>query len=123
MKFLLINLYYFIITDFGKYNVQLIIFSGLVLNNVILESVGVSFALPVIACDLNLSYEEQGILGAVCFLGIIVSSHLWGFLADTRGRKETMRPALLLAFLVTLISSFSLNFIMMAILRFINGIL
>ncbi|KAM7350331.1 uncharacterized protein ACRADG_008940 [Cochliomyia hominivorax] len=110
-------------THFGKYNIQLIIFSGLVLNNVILESVGISFALPVIACDLNLSYEEQGILGAVCFLGIIVSSHLWGFLADTRGRKETMRPALLLAFLVTLISSFSFNFIMIAILRFVNGIL
>ncbi|XP_065365581.1 synaptic vesicle glycoprotein 2B-like [Calliphora vicina] len=110
-------------THYGKYNIQLIIFSGLVLNNVILESVGISFALPVIACDLNLSYQEQGILGAVCFLGIIFSSHLWGFLADTKGRKATMRPALLLAFLLTLISSFSFNFIMMAILRFLNGIL
>ncbi|XP_037805448.1 synaptic vesicle glycoprotein 2B-like [Lucilia sericata] len=110
-------------TRYGKYNTQLIIFSGLVLNNVILESVGISFALPVIACDLDLSYQEQGILGAVCFLGIIFSSHLWGFLADTKGRKETMRPALLLAFLVTLISSFSYNFLMMAVLRFINGIL
>ncbi|KAI8122855.1 Synaptic vesicle glycoprotein 2B [Lucilia cuprina] len=110
-------------TRYGKYNIQLIIFSGLVLNNVILESVGISFALPVIACDLDLSYQEQGILGAVCFLGIIVSSHLWGFLADTKGRKETMRPALLLAFLVTLISSISYNFLMMAVLRFINGIL
>ncbi|XP_037805450.1 synaptic vesicle glycoprotein 2B-like [Lucilia sericata] len=110
-------------THYGKYNIQLIIFSGLVLNNVILESVGISFALPVIACDLDLTYREQGILGAVCFLGIIFSSHLWGFLADTKGRKETMRPALLLAFLVTLISSFSFNFIMIAVLRFINGIL
>ncbi|KAI8122692.1 Synaptic vesicle glycoprotein 2B [Lucilia cuprina] len=110
-------------THYGKYNIQLIIFSGLVLNNVILESVGISFALPVIACDLDLSYQEQGILGAVCFLGIIISSHLWGFLADTKGRKETMKPALLLAFLVTLISSFSINFIMIAVLRFINGIL
>ena len=95
----------------------------MVLNNVILESVGVSFALPVIACDLDLSYQEQGILAAVCFMGIIVSSHLWGFLADTKGRKNTMKPTLLLAFLVTLVSSFSYNFVMMAILRFLNGIL
>lgn len=109
--------------DFGKFNIQLIVFSGLVLNNVILESVGISFALPVVACDLNLSYKEQGVLGAVCFLGIIVSSHLWGFLADTKGRKKTMRPTMFLAFLVTFVSSFSYNFIMMAVLRFLSGVL
>ncbi|TMW48986.1 hypothetical protein DOY81_005930 [Sarcophaga bullata] len=110
-------------THFGKFNIQIIIFSGLVLNNVVLESVGVSFALPIVACDLNLSYQQQGILGAVCFMGIIVSSHLWGFLADTKGRKNIMRPTLLLAFLVTFISSFSYNFLMMTILRFLSGIL
>ncbi|XP_065364983.1 synaptic vesicle glycoprotein 2B-like [Calliphora vicina] len=110
-------------THFGKFNIKLIVFSGLVLNNVILESVGISFALPVVACDLNLSYQEQGVLGAVCFLGIIFSSHLWGFLADTRGRKQTMKPTLFFAFLVTFVSSFSFNFTMMAILRFLNGVL
>lgn len=93
------------------------------MNNVILESVGISFALPVVACDLALSYQQQGILGAICFLGIIVSSHFWGLLADTKGRKRTMMPALLSGFVVTFISSFSVNFNMMVVLRFLNGVL
>ncbi|XP_073828252.1 synaptic vesicle glycoprotein 2B-like [Musca autumnalis] len=109
-------------THFGRFNLQIIVFAGAVLNNVILESVGMSFALPVVACDLDLSYQEQGILGAICFLGIIISSHFWGLLADTMGRKRIMMPTLLMGFVVTLISSFSINFTMMVILRFLSGI-
>ncbi|XP_017471875.1 PREDICTED: organic cation/carnitine transporter 7-like [Rhagoletis zephyria] len=110
-------------TGFGKFNICIIIFSGLVLKNVVLESVGVSFALPVLECDLNLSHQEQGVLGAVSFAGVIASSHFWGFLADTTGRKRIMQPALLLGYIVTICSSLSPNFISFAILRFIGGIL
>lgn len=93
------------------------------LNTVVLESVGVSFALPVLECDLNLSHREQGILGAVSFAGVIASSHFWGFLADTTGRKRIMQPALIMGFLVTVCSSLSPNFMTFALLRFLNGIL
>ncbi|XP_039958597.1 organic cation/carnitine transporter 7-like [Bactrocera tryoni] len=99
------------------------LFSGVVLNNVVLESVGVSFALPVLECDLNLSHREQGILGAVAFAGIITSSHFWGFLADTTGRKRIMQPELLVNFFITALSSLSPNFITFAVLRFLNAIL
>uniref|UniRef100_W8BIF4 Synaptic vesicle glycoprotein 2B n=1 Tax=Ceratitis capitata TaxID=7213 RepID=W8BIF4_CERCA len=110
-------------TGFGKFNIFIIIFSGFVLNNVVLESVGVSFALPVLECDLHLTHKEQGIIGAVSFAGVIASSHFWGFLADTTGRKRIMQPALILGFIVTVFSSLSPNFITFAILRFINGII
>ncbi|XP_011177277.1 synaptic vesicle glycoprotein 2B [Zeugodacus cucurbitae] len=110
-------------TGYGKFNILLIIYSGFVLNTVILEAVGVSFALPVLECDLNLSHRQQGVLGAVSFAGVIASSHFWGFLADTQGRKRTMQPALILAFVVTAFSSVSPNFLTFALLRFLNGIL
>ncbi|XP_011177278.2 LOW QUALITY PROTEIN: synaptic vesicle glycoprotein 2B-like [Zeugodacus cucurbitae] len=110
-------------TGFGKFNILLIIYSGVVLNTVILEAVGVSFALPVLECDLNLSHSEQGILGAVSFAGVIASSHFWGFLADTQGRKRTMQPALILGFVVTAFSSLAPNFLTFALLRFLNGLL
>uniref|UniRef100_A0A0A1XKB5 Synaptic vesicle glycoprotein 2B n=1 Tax=Zeugodacus cucurbitae TaxID=28588 RepID=A0A0A1XKB5_ZEUCU len=110
-------------TGFGKFNILIILYSGFVLNVVILEAVGVSFALPVLGCDLNLSHQEQGILGAVSFAGVIASSHFWGFLADTQGRKRIMQPALLLGFVVTFCSSLSPNFLTFAFLRFLNGIL
>uniref|UniRef100_A0A0K8UH50 Synaptic vesicle glycoprotein 2B n=1 Tax=Bactrocera latifrons TaxID=174628 RepID=A0A0K8UH50_BACLA len=110
-------------TGYGKFNILVILFSGFVLNNVVLESVGVSFALPVLECDLNLSHREQGIIGAVAFAGVITSSHFWGFLADTTGRKRIMQPALLMGFFITALSSLSPNFITFAVLRFLNGIL
>ncbi|XP_053948960.1 uncharacterized protein LOC128857287 [Anastrepha ludens] len=110
-------------TGFGKINIGIIIISGFVLVNVVLESVGISFALPVLECDLNLSHQEQGVLGAVSFAGVIASSHFWGFLADTTGRKRIMQPTLLLGYVVTICSSLSPNFLTFAILRFISGIL
>ncbi|XP_037936819.1 synaptic vesicle glycoprotein 2B-like [Teleopsis dalmanni] len=110
-------------THFGKFNYLLILFSGFVLKSVVFESVAISFALPILECDLSLNYQQQGIIGAVAFIGIIVSSHFWGFLADTTGRKRIMLPALFLGFLVTVLSSFSPNFESLVVLRFINGFL
>ncbi|XP_017478735.1 PREDICTED: synaptic vesicle glycoprotein 2B-like [Rhagoletis zephyria] len=110
-------------TGSGRFNICIILFSGMVLINVVLEAIGISFALPVLECDLNLSHQEAGVLGAVSFAGVIASSHFWGFLADTTGRKRIIQPALLLGYIATICSSLSPNFITFAILRFLNGIL
>ncbi|XP_005183229.1 synaptic vesicle glycoprotein 2B [Musca domestica] len=109
-------------TTFGKFNYLLILISGLILANVLLETLGISFVLPVSQCDLNLSVQEQGIMSAIGFAGIISSSHLWGFLADTTGRRSVIRPTLLVGFLITVVSSFSTNFWTLVILRYLNGI-
>lgn len=111
--------YFFI--AFGKFNYLLILISGLILANVLLETLGISFVLPVSQCDLNLTIQERGILSAIGFAGIISSSHLWGFLADTTGRRNIIRPTLFLGFVVTVLSSFATNFWLMVILRYING--
>uniref|UniRef100_A0A0K8U5Q2 Synaptic vesicle glycoprotein 2B n=1 Tax=Bactrocera latifrons TaxID=174628 RepID=A0A0K8U5Q2_BACLA len=108
-------------TTFGKFNYLLILISGLILANVLLETLGISFVLPVSQCDLNLTIQQRGILSAIGFAGIISSSHLWGFLADTTGRRNIIRPTLLLGFVVTVLSSFATNFWLMVILRYING--
>ncbi|XP_055845871.1 synaptic vesicle glycoprotein 2B-like [Episyrphus balteatus] len=108
-------------TKFGKFNYILILLCGLVMINVVLECVGISFVLPVINCDMDLSFQKKGILGAVGFFGMIFSSHLWGFLADTTGRRKVMRPTLFVGYFVTVLSSFSPNFWTLAVLRFING--
>ncbi|KNC23770.1 hypothetical protein FF38_13813 [Lucilia cuprina] len=60
-------------------------------------------------------------MSAIGFAGIIFSSHLWGFLADTQGRRKIIRPTLLVAFCITFLSSFSNDFWTLVILRFLNG--
>jgi MFS transporter, VNT family, synaptic vesicle glycoprotein 2 len=110
-------------TGFGKFNYALIILSGAVLGCVFLETVSINFILPVAQCDLNLTTSDKGVLSAVGFIGIIVSSHLWGFLADTRGRKTVIVPTLFIAFGITIVSSFISNFKVLVVLRFLNGFL
>lgn len=109
--------------DFGKFNYFIIFISGVILNAALVETCGISFALPVSQCDMNLTTQDKGILSAVGFLGSITSSHLWGFLADTQGRKRIMKPTLLLAIICTFLSTLTDNFWLFAVLRYLNGVL
>lgn len=109
--------------EFGLFNYILILVSGMVLFAVAMETCGISYVLPMSECDMNLSTSDEGILTAVPFAGIICSSHLWGFLADTKGRRRVLQPTLLAAFLISVASSFVQNFYLFTTLRFLNGFL
>lgn len=106
---------------FGKFNYIIIIISGTILAAVLLETLGISYVIPVAECDLLLTTKEKGVLSAVSFAGIISSSHLWGFLADTRGRKKVIVPTLFLTFTATVISSFTTSFWIIALFRYLAG--
>ncbi|KAI8120333.1 Synaptic vesicle glycoprotein 2B [Lucilia cuprina] len=109
-------------TKFGLINYFIIITSGVVLANVLLETSAVAFYMPVAHCDLHLTNYRKGLLSCIGYVGMIISSHLWGFLADTKGRRRVIRPTLIIGFVVTLFSSFATNFWIMLFLRFVNGI-
>lgn len=109
--------------EFGLFNYILILVSGMILNAVLMETCGIAFVLPVSQCDLKLTTSEKGILGAVTFVGIICSSHLFGYLADTKGRRRIIQPTLFVAFLLSFSSSLVENFSTFVVLRFLNGFL
>lgn len=90
---------------------------------VLLETLGISYVLPVAECDLLLTTREKGVLSAISFAGIICSSHLWGFLADTRGRRAIILPTLFLAFASSALSSLTTNFWLITVMRFLTGFL
>lgn len=110
-------------TGFGKFNYALIVLTGAILGSVFLETVSINIILPVAECDLNLTNRDKGVLSGIGFIGIIVSSHLWGFVADTRGRKTVIVPTLLIAFAISIVSSFVQSFWLLVLLRFLNGFL
>lgn len=97
--------------------------TGLSLMGAISENVSVSLIMSYAKCDLKLTTSEQGLLASVSFLGIVMSSHFWGFMADTCGRQKVIRWALLLGFLCSFVSAFSINTYMMLALRFLVGLL
>lgn len=108
---------------FGKFNYILIILAGGLMGSAYAELASVNFILPFAQCDLDLSSTDKGILSSIGYIGVILSSHLWGFVADTRGRRSTLIPSLLIAFVVTVLSSLANNFWLLVCLRFINGFL
>lgn len=54
--------------------------------------------------------------------GIIISSHLWGFLSDTYGRQKILRLASLSAFAFSVCSSLAGNLWQLALFRLLNGL-
>jgi len=108
---------------FGRFNYILILLSGVIITASSFETLGISFVFPVAECDLQLTTVHKGILSGVTSIGIIVSSHLWGFAADYKGRKVIIVPTLMLSFLSTFFSSLATNFTVLMVCRFFSGFL
>ena len=105
----------------GKFHYMLLLVCGVCFMAVMVEIMCVSIILPSMQCDLVSTLTEQGILASSGFLGIVLSSHAMGFLADTWGRVRTLRLALVLASISTIISAFSVNIWMLIVFRFLTG--
>lgn len=88
---------------------------------VILETMGMMFVIPSAKCDLELSLSMQGYLSSASFLGVVSGSHLWGFLADTRGRKRIILTSMFGSHIITLISCLVPQDWLFILLRFFNG--
>lgn len=70
-------------TEIGKYQIILTFLTGLGVFGSAIENTNISYILPYAKCDLKLTTGEQGVLSAISYLGIVFTSHLWGFLSDT----------------------------------------
>lgn len=110
------------LTGFGKFNYILILLSGSILGASFVDIGSVNLILAISQCELELTNVHKGILSSIGYLGIILSSHLWGFLADTKGRRRIMVPALLMSFVCTTISSTATSFWVLVLLRFLQGV-
>lgn len=110
-------------TGFGKFNYILMTLAGGLMACAFIELTSVNYVLPIAQCDLVMESSDKGILSAIGYVGVILSSYLWGFLSDTKGRRRTLVPTLLIAFAATFASSLVNNFWFLVFLRFLNGFL
>lgn len=113
----------FELTGHGTFNHMVLLSGGLILLNVSMESVGMSYVISAAECDLSLSSEDKGLVNSSTFIGIIATSFLWGYLGDRYGRRAVMLPALIASAVISIISAFSTNVWMLAILRILTGCL
>ncbi|XP_028158703.1 synaptic vesicle glycoprotein 2A-like isoform X2 [Ostrinia furnacalis] len=107
----------------GRFNYLVLFTSGLILLNVSMESVGMSYVVTAAECDLQLSSQDKGLVTAAAFIGIICTSFLWGYLGDRLGRRSVMLPAMVASAIFSVASSFSTNVWMLLVLRILTGCL
>ena len=114
-----------IFLGFGNFHLLLLVSCGICLMIVIVESLSIGFILPFIEADciLKPNLNEKGALNGAAYLGIVVSSHFWGYIADTKGRKKAMKLCSGLTFLSSSLSSLSVTICMLIIARFFVGVL
>lgn len=106
----------------GRFHLFILLICGSALLSSVNEGLSIGFVLPYVKCDLHMTPYEQGILNSVVFCGIILSSHFWGFLADTWGRRKVMQVSVLTTFIFSAISSVANNVWLMIVLRLLVGL-
>ncbi|CAO1380512.1 unnamed protein product [Diamesa serratosioi] len=91
--------------------------------SVIVETFSIGYVIPLIdsECKMMLSLFDKGLLNGAAFAGVIITSHFWGFLADTWGRKKVLHLGSALTFVFSFISGFSNNVWLLIVTRFTVG--
>ncbi|XP_067013217.2 synaptic vesicle glycoprotein 2B [Anabrus simplex] len=105
----------------GWFHLKLQLVCGICLMSTIVEMLSTGYVLPSAECDLGISTQLKGIVNAIAFLGMLFSSHLWGFLADTKGRRKILILTLVMDGLCTVLSSLSHHVWLLMVFRFFNG--
>ncbi|XP_049536828.1 synaptic vesicle glycoprotein 2C isoform X2 [Anopheles darlingi] len=106
----------------GRFHTLLLFVTGLCLMSVVNETVNAGFIISAAECDLHLTYADKGLLNGAAFLGVVVTSLVWGFLSDTWGRRKVLLLASCGAFIVSVLSTFSPNAWTLIAARFLVGV-
>lgn len=109
------------LTGYGKFHYILLGICGLVSTSEEMDVISMSFILPSAQCDLNLNTHTKGWLNCIIFVGMMVGAYVWGSLADSLGRKRVLIVISYMNALCIVASSFSQNYELFMVFRFLNG--
>ncbi|XP_049700800.2 major myo-inositol transporter IolT isoform X1 [Helicoverpa armigera] len=111
------------VCKFGWFHVKLLFVSFFGCIASILVTNTTSYLLPIAECDLNMNLKQKGLLNAMPYFGMFVSTVIAGFLIDTFGRIYFLRIGFGGIFLCTLFSASSQTYEMLAAAKLCEGIL
>ena len=109
------------LTGYGRFHYLLLAVCGLVSTSEEMDVISMSFILPSAQCDLNLTTQTKGWLNSIIFIGMMVGAYAWGSVADSLGRKRVLIAISFVNGLAIVCSSFSQNYELFMLFRFING--
>ncbi|CAK1578948.1 unnamed protein product [Parnassius mnemosyne] len=108
-------------TGFGKFNYLMMLLVSSIIMGMAFEIVSVAYLVPASACELETISSQQGLMAGTPLVGIIVTSHFWGYLADTKGRRKILCWCLSLGFTAGALTSLSPNWMVFVLLKFASS--
>ncbi|KAJ8724648.1 hypothetical protein PYW08_016122 [Mythimna loreyi] len=108
-------------TGYSRYNFGMFILCASIIVGMTFEIFSVSYLVPASACELNTSSTQQGLVACVPLIGIITTSHIWGYLADTRGRRKILIISMTISYLAGTAAAFSPNWIILSFLKLLSS--
>ncbi|XP_071051172.1 synaptic vesicle glycoprotein 2C-like [Onthophagus taurus] len=107
--------------EFGKFNILLLLLAIPSYFATNFDSTTMSYVIPVARCDLQITLEQAGLLNSISYLGMVPSALLWGFLADTLGRKKIIVSCYAINAFLIILAGFSQYYEMLVVLKFLTG--
>lgn len=111
------------ISGYGLFQYQLLLLGIPAMLSTTFATTAIAYILPVAECDLQLSLLNKGTLNAITFAGMICSSIVWGYLADTQGRRKVLMIGYFGDTVFSLLCSISQNFSSLIVFKFFQGVL
>ncbi|XP_059618169.1 synaptic vesicle glycoprotein 2A-like [Phlebotomus argentipes] len=108
-------------TGYGRFNIFILAIALFCCLGSINESTTMAYILPAAECDLNLSLQNKGMLNAITYMGMITSAFLWGYLADTLGRREILGYGYIIMGIFETACGFSQTLWMLLVFKYISG--
>ncbi|NCD08140.1 MAG: MFS transporter [Negativicutes bacterium] len=105
----------------GSFHYRLLIITGFGWMFDAMDTGLISFVLPVLAKEWNLSTSQMGMIGSVGLIGMAFGAVIAGSIADRIGRKAVFSLTLLLYSIATGLCALSWNFESLLVFRFFVG--
>lgn len=107
----------------GKMHLLLTFITGLIITASMTETMGMNFIMTSAECDLHLKTADKGIMSSISYVGITSMAFVWGYLSDTKGRRDVMKWTLLCTGGASILSSFAPDYTTFVVFRFFVGVL
>ncbi|KAF6206271.1 hypothetical protein GE061_017500 [Apolygus lucorum] len=108
---------------FGKFNYFLLLVSLPAHFSAGMVAGSISFVIPSISCDFEITNFEKGVLQLGSYFGTIIAAFFWGSASDSFGRKKLLTYGFLLDGLAGIGASLSPSLWIMVVFKVLNGAL
>lgn len=99
-----------------------VVVSILCLMSYAVDILGFGLVLPAAECDLQMDTYRKGLLSSAPYLGLALSAHSWGFLADFFCRRKSICISLSSCITVSFLAAVAPNYWIILPLRLCTGI-